>query len=388
MGLVGAAAAAPAFVQAEEMKRAIRITGMETDILHFKSEKVYYDAIHEFGVATGGLALRLKTDAGITGWATSSFGMIAGAPGVLQRILQEEIAPVLVGQDPAYPKKLRSDMWKALEYAGIQGMAQIAMSAADVAIWDILGKAANMPVYKMLGAYTDRIPVYSMCGWYYPEDNDLSRYKAAVTAAFEEGFSAAKIKVGRHTLDDDVRRIKAAMDIAGKDRRIMVDANQKFDVSEAINRGRVYQELGCFWYEEPIVPYDHAGYGQVAQALDIRIACGENEYTRYAFADLIAHHGVDVVQPDGRRAGGVSEFIEIGAIADAAKLPVASHGGGPEDLQTLLAMPNVIYMESGSFKGRSSTLEQLRMVDSQVLAPEGPGMGSELRPDYLAAHKA
>lgn len=388
MAFAGAAVAAPALVRAEEMKREIKITGMETDILHFHSEKVYYDAIHEFGVATGGLALRLKTDAGITGWATSSFGMIAGAPDVLQRILQEEIAPVLVGQDPAYPKRLRSDMWKALEYAGIPGMAQIAMSAADVAIWDILGKAVKMPVYKMLGAYTDRIPVYSMCGWYYPEDNDLSRFKAAVTAAFEEGYSGAKIKVGRYTLDDDVRRIKTAMDIAGKDKRIMVDANQKFDVKEAINRGKVYQELNCFWFEEPIAPYDHAGYGQVAQALDIRIACGENEYTRYAFADLIAHHGVDVVQPDGRRAGGVSEFIEIGAIADAAKLPVASHGGGPEDLQTLLAMPNVIYMESGSFKGPSSTLEQLHMVDSQVLAPEGPGMGSELRPDYLAAHKA
>jgi L-alanine-DL-glutamate epimerase-like enolase superfamily enzyme len=168
----------------------------------------------------------------------------------------------------------------------------------------------------------------------------------------------------------------------------MVDANQKFDVREAINRGKVYQDLGCYWYEEPIVPYDHVGYGQVAAELDIRIACGENEYNKYSFADLISRHGVDVVQPDGRRAGGVCEFMEIGAIADGAKLPVASHGGGPEDLQTLLAMPNVIYMEGGgSFKGHSSTIEQLKMVDSAVLAPEGPGMGSELRPDYVQQHK-
>jgi L-alanine-DL-glutamate epimerase-like enolase superfamily enzyme len=387
-GLAGAAAVTPALAVAADMQKQIKITGLETDLLRFPAGKIYYDAIHEFGAAGGGVVLRLKTDAGITGWAASSFGTMDGAPAVLQRILQEEVAPVLIGRDPAFPKRLRSELWKALEYAGVQGITQFAMSAADVAIWDILGKAAGMPVYKMLGAYADRIPTYSMCGWYYPNDDDLSQFKAVVNAAFEEGYTAAKIKVGRFSLDDDVKRIKAAMEIAGKGRRIMIDANQKFDVSEAIDRGKVYQDLGCYWYEEPIVPYDHAGYAQVAEELDIRIACGENEYTKYSFADLISRRGVDVVQPDGRRAGGVSEWMEIGAIADAARLPIASHGGGAADLQTLLAMPNVIYMEGGgSFKGRSSTIEQLRMVDSAVLAPEGPGMCSELRPDYIQQHK-
>ena len=385
--ITGAAVATPAFTIAADMRKQIKITGLETDLLRFPGGKIYYDAIHEFGAGSGGVVLRLKTDAGITGWASSSFGTMPGAPAVLQRILEDEVAPVLIGQDPAYPKRLRSDLWKAMEYAGVQGMAQFAISAADVAIWDIVGKAAGMPVYKMLGAFADRAPVYSMCGWYYPNDDDLSQFKAAVNSAFEEGFAAAKIKVGRFSLDDDVRRIKMAMEIAGKDRRIMVDANQKFDVSEAIHRGKVYQELGSYWYEEPIVPYDHAGYAQVAEELDIRIACGENEYTRYAFADLISRHGVDVVQPDSRRAGGISEWMEIGAIADGFKLPIASHGGGAEDLQMLLAIPNAIYMESGSFRGRSSTIEQLRMVDSAVLAPEGPGMGSELRPDYIQQHK-
>jgi L-alanine-DL-glutamate epimerase-like enolase superfamily enzyme len=386
-GLAGAAAATPALAMAADMRKQIKITGLETDVLRFPPGKIYYDAIHEFGAAGGAVVLRVKTDAGITGWASSSFGTMAGAPAVLQRILQEEVAPVLIGQDPAYPKRLRSDLWKALEYSGVQGIAQFAISAADIAVWDIVGKAAQMPVYKMLGAYADRVPVYSMCGWYHPNDDDLSQFKSAVTAAFEEGFSGAKIKVGRYALEDDIKRIKAAKEIAGKDRLIMVDANQKFNVSEAINRGKVYQDLGCYWFEEPLVPYDHAGYAQVAGELGIRIACGENEYNKYSFADLISRHGVDVVQPDGRRAGGVSEFMEIGVIADAAKLPIASHGGGPEDLQTLLAMPNVIYMESGSFKGRSSTLEQLHMADSMVLAPEGPGMGSELRPDYVQKHK-
>jgi L-alanine-DL-glutamate epimerase-like enolase superfamily enzyme len=387
LSLAGAVAASPALAFGTDMQKQMKIVGLETDVLRFPPGQIYYDAIHEFGAASGAVVLRLQTDAGITGWATSSFGTMAGGPLVLQSILQNEVKPVLVGQDPAFPKRLRSDLWQALEYSGVQGIAQMAISSAEVAIWDILGKCAGMPVYKMLGAYADRVPTYAMCGWYYPDDNDLSQYKKQLNDAFEEGFTGAKIKVGRFSLDDDVKRIKVAMEIAGKDRRIMVDANQKFDVSEAIHRGKVYQEMGVYWLEEPIVPYDHAGYGQVAEALEMRIATGENDYTKYAFADLIARRGVDVVQPDSRRAGGVSEWMEIGAIADAAKLPVASHGGGPEDMQMLLAMPNAIYMEGGSFKGHSSTIETLRMVDSAVLAPVNPGMGSELRPEYIQKHK-
>ncbi|MEO8737103.1 MAG: mandelate racemase/muconate lactonizing enzyme family protein [Edaphobacter sp.] len=386
-GLAAGVACSPALAFVGEMKKQIKITGLETDLLRFPPGKITYDAIHTFGTEGGGIALRITTDAGITGYATSTFGTMLGAPQVLRDILHKEIKPVLIGQDPSFPKKIRSDLWRELEYAGMQGMNQFAVSAVDVAIWDILGKAANLPVYKMLGAYADRVPVYSMCGWYYPNDDDLSQLKNSLNSAFEEGYTAAKIKVGRASLADDARRIKVAMEMAGPNRNIMVDANQKFSVEEAIIRGKVYQEMGCFWYEEPIVPYDHAGYAQIAKELTIRIACGENEYTKYAFADLIARHGVDVVQPDGRRAGGVTEWMEIGAIADTAKLPIASHGGGPSDLQTLLAMPNAIYMETGSFKGPGSTIEKLRMVDSAVLAPERPGMGSELRPDYLAKFK-
>ena len=387
LGLAGATAVAQPLALASEAKKTLKITGMETDVLRFPPGKIYYDAIHEFGAEGGAVVLRLQTDAGITGWAESTFGTMTGAPEVLQTILQKELKPILMGQDPAFPRRLRSDMWKALEYAGVQGMNTFAISAVEIAIWDIVAKAFGVPGYRILGAYQDTCPAYSMCGWYYPNDDDLSQYKKAVEDAFEEGFSGAKIKVGRSSLQDDERRIKLAMEIAGPSRRIMVDANQKFLVPEAIQRGKVYQEMGAYWYEEPLVPYDHAGYAQVAEELEIRIAGGENEYTRYAFADLIQRRCVDVVQPDARRAGGISEWMEIAALADAAKLPVASHGGGPVDLQVLLCMQNAIYMESGSFKGTGSTLERLRMVNSAVLAPERPGMGSELRPEYLQKFK-
>ena len=379
--------ALPATSQAEAAKGALRITGLETDLLRFPPSKPFADAIHNFGAEAGGVVLRLRTDAGITGWAYSSFGTIAGGPRVVQTILEQEIKPVLIGKDPAFPKRIRAELWKATEYQGVEGLGQFAIAAADIAIWDILGKASGLPVYKMLGAYADRVPAYSMCGWYYENDADLSQFKRAIAAALEEGFPAVKIKVGRASLNDDIRRIEAALAMAGKERRVMVDANQAFNLNEAIRRGRVYQQMGCYWYEEPIPPYDHVAYAELARELDIPIAAGENEYTKYAYADLIGRHGVDIVQPDNRRSGGVSEWMEIAAIAAGFGLDVASHGGGASNVHMLLAMPNAIYLESASLKGAPSTLEELRMRDGQILAPELPGMGSELRPDFIGKHK-
>ena len=369
-----AAAACPAAVQAKQLK----ITGLETDVLKNPPGTPYYDAIHQFGTEGGSVVLRLRTDAGITGWADSSFGTIGGGPRVVQSILENEVKPVLIGKDPAFPRRIRADLWKALEYHGVGGVAQFAIAAVDIAVWDILGKNAGLPVYQMLGAYRDRIPVYSMCGWYYDNDEDLSHYRRQLTTAMEQGYRAVKIKVGRSTIQDDERRIRAALDIVGKDRRVMVDANQVFNRNEALRRGRVYQQLGCFWYEEPMPPQDMEGYSLLARELDMRIATGENLYTKYAFADLIARRGADVVQPDNRRAGGVTEWMEIAAIADGYGLELASHGGGETNLNMLLAMPNAIYMETSGPR---------KLVDGEALAPEEPGMSSEVPAARIQKYK-
>jgi L-alanine-DL-glutamate epimerase-like enolase superfamily enzyme len=223
------------------------------------------------------------------------------------------------------------------------------------------------------------MPVYSMCGWYYDDDDDLSRYKRQVATAVEQGYHAVKIKVGRYGMEDDERRIRAALDLVGKGKRVLVDANQVFNRNEALRRGRLYQEMGCFWYEEPLPPHDMEGYAELARELDIRMATGENLYTRYQFADLIARKGADVVQPDNRRAGGVTEWMEIAAVADAYGLELASHGGGATNLNMLLAMPNAIYMETS---GRNEG-----MKDGTVPAPVQPGMSSEVPADRISKFK-
>jgi L-alanine-DL-glutamate epimerase-like enolase superfamily enzyme len=363
-------AAGAAFSAAAAQQKQIKITALETDVRKQPPGTPTYDAIHKLGVDSGSVQLRLRTDAGITGFASVSFGMIAGGPQVVQTILEQEVKPVILGMDPAFPRRIRAELWKALEYNGVGGVVQFAIAAADIAVWDILGKSAGMPVYKMLGAFRDRMPVYSMCGWYYDNDGDLSRYKRSLVQAMEQGYHAVKMKVGLGPLEEDVRRIKLAFDVVGKDRRVMVDANQVFNRNEALRRGRVYQEMGCFWYEEPLPPHEMEGYAELAHALDIRIATGENLATKYAFADLIARRGADVVQPDSRRAGGVTEWMEIAAIADGYGLELASHGGSATNLNMLLAMPNAIYMESGGAR---------KLVNGEMLAPEEPGMSSEPR---------
>ncbi|MEZ5360994.1 MAG: mandelate racemase/muconate lactonizing enzyme family protein [Bryobacterales bacterium] len=381
----GLALSAPAF--AAQMQGELRITDLETDLLRFPPGRPEYDAVHRFGDHRGGVVLRLKTNAGHTGWAYSSFGMVQGGPEVLQTIFEKEIKPLVVGQDPAFPKLLRKKIWNILEYHGVQGIAQFAIGATDMAVWDILAKAAGLPLYKMLGAAHDRMPVYSMCGWYYEGDSDLSIYRKAIEDRLAEGFRAIKVKTGRGSFGEDMQRLRAAREIAGPTVRIMVDANQGLNRNEALRRGRAYQEEGCFWYEEPMPPHEKDGYAMLAQELDIRIATGENEYTKYEFLELLKRDAADVLQPDNRRAGGVTEWMEIAALADAFGVEIASHGGGPANLHMLLAMPNAIYMETGSLKGNSQYLEALRMQDGAVLAPEAPGMGSDMRPDWIQKYK-
>jgi L-alanine-DL-glutamate epimerase-like enolase superfamily enzyme len=368
-GIPAATIALPAQAAAAEMRKQMKITGLETDLLRMPPREPNYDAIHKLGVDSGSVVLRVKTDAGITGWASTSFGMIPGGPKVVQAILEHEIKPLITGMDPAFPKRIRAEIVRMLEYHGVTGVVQFAIAATDIAIWDILGKAAGLPVYKMLGAYRERMPVYSMCGWYSDNDADLSKYKASIVQALEQGYRAIKIKTGRYDLDDDRRRVRMALDLAGKNRRVMVDANQVFNRNEALRRGRIYQDMGVFWYEEPLPPHDMEGYALLAGELDVRIATGENLYTKYQFLDVMNRKGADVVQPDNRRAGGVTEWMEIAAIADGFGLELASHGGGSVNMNMLLAMPNAIYMETSG---------EQKLIDGEAPAPAEPGMSTEV----------
>lgn len=317
----------------------------------------------------GGGTVRVRIEAKdglndiVAGTSSTGFGRLRAAPGILAQIIREELTPEVIGEDPFQVRRIRDKLWRLTDYHGSTGLTLLGVSAIDIALWDLMGHALKQPVWRLLGAARDRMPAYAMVGWI---NFSVEELKPIAEKAMAQGFTGVKMKVGSPTLEEDVARIEAVRSVIGKQTRIMVDANQVFSVQEALIRGRVYQEMGCFWFEEPLRADDHAGLAELADKLDIRIASGENDFGKRQFRDLFERKSVDIVQPDLRRAGGATECLEIAAMADAFGVAYASHGGGPH-LHLLAAMPNAIYMESG-YLPEGGTL-----VDGCIVLPEEPG---------------
>ncbi len=359
----------------------MKITHVSTTAIVRKVEKPSMDGMWTYD-AGGLLVTRVHTDEGITGYASTNFGRVKNGVYILQKLIEGELAPELVGQDPFFVRAARKKLWDAAHYHGVEGLAQFGIAALDIAIWDLVGKKLGLPCAKVAGACRDRIPAYAMVGWYY---DDESAFVKHCESAVEEGFQALKIKVGRFSLQDDLERIKLVKRAVGEKICLMVDANQALDFPEAVRRGRAYEEMGMFWFEEPMPPQMVENHVRLCQTLDIPVAIGENHYTRFQFYEAVRQGMMDIVQPDNRRSGGFTEWLEIGAITDAAGLKLASHGGGPANVNMLCTLPNAIFLESGSLKGENHFLKyRMRMANGELLLPDAPGMGTEPDEEYVA----
>lgn len=361
----------------------MKITEVQTMQLQYPRREGYADAQHRFSGGAG-VAIRLHSDVNLTGHGYVGFGVNEFAAEAVQTLIEVGLAPVLLGQDPFYPRRLRDQMWHALEYTGIEGIAHFALTALDAALWDLMARALQAPGWQLLGACRDRIPAYAMVGWYYDDDDDLAKFRRAIAGAMEDGMAGVKIKVAGGSLEDDVRRIEAARGLVGEGGVLMVDANQVLSRAEALRRGRVYEEFGCHWFEEPLRPHDKEGYALLCASLDIPVATGENEYGKYHVQELLAANGCDVLQPDCRRTGGPSEWMEIAGLAAAYHVPIASHGGDGVTTHLLMATPSAIWCETGGKpKGPGRFVDQARIDDGYVYAPEAIGFGMELREEVI-----
>ncbi len=314
----------------------------------------------------GSVRITLKTDSGISGHGDASFGRIQGAPDALAALVEHELKPLILGQDPAMVRHLHTEMRRETEYHGSAGLATFGIAAIDTALWDCLGKAQGVPCWQLWGGAHTKIRAYAMVGWLNYDDDEVQDVCAR---AVEQGFAAVKIKVGYPTLKEDIRRVETVRNAVGDHIDIMVDANQSLSAAEAIRRGRAFESLGCLWWEEPIVADDIDGYSALTRALDIPIATGENLYSAADFARFFKREAVDIVQPDLRRAGGPTALLQIGHMADAFRLPYASHGGGPVQLNVMACLPNALYLETGLIAEGSP----LKLVEGYVQVPQGPG---------------
>ncbi|GHU79319.1 mandelate racemase [Clostridia bacterium] len=344
----------------------------------------------QYTYVIGGLLItKVYTDDGLTGFGITHFGRNESAMSTVKTVVDGVLAPIMMGRDPHYIRELRNEMFLATNFYGTIGVAIQAIAAVDCAMWDIVGKSAGLPVALLLGARRRAIPAYAMVGWYYEGGN--KEFLEHCVAAADEGFRAVKIKVGRYSLKDDVDRIKMVQAELGEDFTLMVDANCIFDEQEALYRGRVYEKLGMRWFEEPIPPYMLESHRRLSEKLDIPLAIGENHHTRHQFYEIIRNGCVSIVQPDGARAGGVTEWMDIGSISDAAGLKLSSHGGGPGNVNVLCAIDNAIYLESGPFKpnkGGGLYINQMSLnKDGAVEFPDVPGMGTDVSDDYIRKYR-
>ncbi len=320
---------------------------------------------------TGGgeVTLELIADDGLVGRSTTHFGRLDGAPKTLATLIETELAPLLIGRDPFLNGMILEDLKRETEYQGTFGLATFGLSAVDVALWDLVGKATGVPCYRLWGAYRDRLPAYAMVGWL-NYDLDALRRKCAEAVKF--GFKGVKMKVGAPTLDEDLKRVEAVRKEVGPEVALMTDANQALSLAEALRRGAALAEWDVAWFEEPIPAHDLDGYIELTARLAVPVATGENLYGREAFARFLAKRACRFIQPDLRRAGGPTEIRAIGALASGFGVPYASHGGGPEALSLLMCAPTAAWLESGIPSGPNA---RPILEHGMALAPTGPGFG-------------
>jgi len=300
--------------------------------------------------------------------------------GAIRDTLVREIPDLTVGEDAERIERLWSKLWWALHYGGRGGPTVLALSAFDMALWDLKARRLATPLWRLLGGHDPRVTCYAGGIDLLLTLDDLL---AQTDANLARGFRAIKMKVGRDKLSEDVERVAAMRAHLGADFPLMVDANMKWTADQAIRAARALAPHEPRWLEEPIAPDDVAGHARVAREGGLPIAAGENLRSLWEFRHLIAA-GVTWPEPDVTNCGGVTPFMKIAHLAEAFNLPVTSHGAHDITVHLLAAVPNGQFLEAHGFGLDEYIAEPLCLEDGRAVAPDRPGHGVAFDWDALA----
>jgi L-alanine-DL-glutamate epimerase-like enolase superfamily enzyme len=292
--------------------------------------------------------------------------------GAIHAILSREMPEIVAGEDADLIERLWSRMWWRLHYGGRGGPVVLAISAVDIALWDLKARRARLPLWRLLGGNDPRVPCYAG-----GIDLDLGPQELLAQADqnLARGFRAIKMKVGRARLSEDVEKVAAMRRHLGDGFPLMADANMKWSVDEAIRAARAFQPHDLTWLEEPTIPDDVAGHARIVRDGGVPIATGENFRTLWEFKQMIAAGGVTFPEPDVTNCGGVTVFVKVAHLAEAYNLPVTSHGAHDLTVHLLAACPNRSYLEWHGFGIDRYIAEPLRLGDGNATAPDRPGHG-------------
>lgn len=377
----------------------MKVTKVTCHVLQSKVEKPFVSARGWRYTTRSSCVVEIETDAGITGW-----GECYGPAAVNKALIETQYAPRVLGRDPFDVEVVWEDLYNRIKDYGAQGFSITALSGIDIALWDIMGSATGKPIHKLIGgAQRTEIMAYATGLYFIDMDRLVEEAVEEAQGYVAEGFRAIKMKIGLGDPALDLKRVRAVREAIGPDVKLAVDANHCFTVPQAIQLGRAMEGLDLLWFEEPISPEDHDGYALVSQALDMAVAGGENDFTRWGFRDIIAKKAMDIVQPDVCAAGGISEMRKIAALASAFGVECVPHAWGsaiglaatiqfiaalPDQPPAFRPMPPMLEFEQTPNPLRDELArEPIRQVRGMVRVPEGPGLGIEVDRDVLMKWK-
>jgi L-alanine-DL-glutamate epimerase-like enolase superfamily enzyme len=323
------------------------------------------------------VGLNVRTDTGIVG---TGYTITVGFGGsVIRNVLDTLYIPELPGKDPANVK----DIWRQLYYGkahwiGRAGATTMAQSAVDIALWDIVAKAAELPLWQLLGgARPADVPIYNThAGWL---NYSVEQLVDEAGKLVDQGYPALKVKVGLADTHEDLRRLEAVRRSLPDGILLMADANQTWDLMQARKAARLFAGLGLSWLEEPLHPDDIKAHRLLAAGSDVPIALGEHVYGTHAFRDYIENGAVDVVQVDVCRVGGITPWLEVAALAQAANLRICPHAGDLMQVHQHLvkAIPHSWMLEVIPIWEQGPFRHQVRLAEGKARSPLEPGASSE-----------
>jgi L-alanine-DL-glutamate epimerase-like enolase superfamily enzyme len=331
--------------------------------------------------------VRVRSEDGAEGIGYTYAGTSGGL--WLQAGLDELIAPLLVGRDARAAEENWERVYNDLLLLGRRGALLRALSAVDIAVWDMRGRHAGVSLREMLGGSRDRVDAYASGGYYVAD--------AAVPAVISEieryqslGFQDFKIKVGGMPLTEDVARVRAARMALGPSGRLAIDVNNAWrSVEEAKRAISAFAPFELWWIEEPFLPDDLEDYVALVRANAGTIATGELESTRWGFARIASAKAAHILQPDACAAGGVTEWLKIALLADAHRIPVAPHWHANIHAQLAATTSNCLAVEyfapqEGAYNFEVVVANPLRIRDGAIMLDSEPGIGVVLDEDAVA----